>query len=133
MSRRILISDTQVASRRMLRFAMDMKGGEVHECAGADATVAALTAQCFDLLLVSLYPRDHESNLLLEQLPEHVSRDALPVILLGDNVLRADFDIHQWRGTAWLDRPFRVSELLNLVDCILSTPAVCPGQGKGRA
>jgi len=132
MSHRILISDTQVASRRMLRFAMNMKGGEIHECAGVDATVAALAAQCFDLLLVSLYPRDTESNLLLEQLSERVRQEALPVILIGDNVLRADFALHHWRGTTWLDRPFRVSDLLNLADSILSTPAVRPGQGKGR-
>ncbi len=130
MSCRILISDTQVASRRMLRFAMDMKKCEVLECADLDETMAMLAAHRVDLLLVSLYPWDSEGYSVLEQIHERFKQNPLPVLLIGDTVLRAGFDVYRWRGTAWLDRPFRVSELMNLVDSILSFPAGHPGPGK---
>ncbi len=133
MSRRILISDTQVASRRMLQFAMQLKQCEVLECAGTDETMDLLSAHRVDLLLVSLYPWDGEGYSVLERICERFKQNPLPVLLIGDTVLRAGFDVNRWRGTAWLDRPFRVSELMNLVDSILNIPASPPEFGKGRA
>jgi DNA-binding response OmpR family regulator len=115
----ILISDAQTASRRMLRFAMDLKGGKILECAGGDGTMALLEEHRVDLLLLSLYPRPAEGDGVLEKLREHCCRTSLPVILIGDTVLRGGFDSSRWCATAWLDRPFRVSELLTLVDSIL--------------
>jgi len=117
---RILISDAHMANRRMLRFAMDLKGCEVLECADAEEVPALLQQHRIDLILVSLYPQESAGYATLERLHEHFIPETLPVILIGDIVLRGEFDTRLWRGRAWLDRPFRVSELMSMVDCILS-------------
>ena len=118
----ILISDTQMASRRMLRFALQFKEAEIVECAGADETRALLETRPVELLLVGLYPREGDGFALLERLATRSLPPALPVILVGDTLLRAEYAARLWCGSAWLDRPFRVSELLSLVDGIFSRP-----------
>ncbi|GEM_PF-6913785 len=118
----ILISDTQLANRRMLRFAMNLKGCEVIESADADEVLAIMRQQRVDLLLVSLYPHERDGYGVLEKLRDEYSPDRLPVILIGDMVLRSDFDPLLWCGRAWLDRPFRVSDLMSLVDDIVGQP-----------
>lgn len=123
MRRCVLISDNQMASRRMLRFAMDLKGCEVLECADADEIQALLAKHRVDLLLVSLYPQDDSGYTVLGRVKEAFGPEALPVILIGDVVLRGEFDSRLWDRAAWLDRPFRVSELMNLVDSILNSPS----------
>lgn len=120
MPHRILISDAHMANRRMLHFAMNLKGCEVLECADAARIPALLQQRRIDLVLVSLYPHESEGYTVLETLQEQFTPETLPVVLIGDTVLRAEFDTRLWRGRAWLDRPFRVSELMNLVDGILS-------------
>jgi len=124
----ILISDTQMASRRMLRFALELKGAEVLECAAVEETLAILEARQVDLLLVSLYPREREGYILLEQIKERAVTAMLPVVLVGDEMLRAEAGAQLWRGVAWLDRPFRVSELMALVDGIFSKQPALPDE-----
>lgn len=112
----ILISDTHVANRRMLYFAMNLKGCEILECADADGIVEILARRQVDLLLVSLYPNESGGYEVLEKLEISPFAKQLPAIIIGDEVLRAECDPGLWRGRAWLDRPFRVSELMNAVD-----------------
>ena len=126
MTHRVLISDAHMANRRMLHFAMDLKGCEVLECVDAGETPAILQQYRIDLVLISLYPHENEGYAVLEVLQEHFTPETLPVILIGDAVLRAEFDTSLWRGRAWLDRPFQVSVLMNLVDGILSQSRILP-------
>lgn len=126
MTHRILISDAHMANRRMLRFAMDLKGCEVLECADAGEIPAMLQQHRIDLVLISLYPHESEGYAVLETLQEQFTPETLPVILIGDTVLRAEIDTRLWRGRVWLDRPFQVSVLMNLVDGILSQSWILP-------
>jgi DNA-binding response OmpR family regulator len=105
-----------MASRRMLRFALGLKGCEVLESGDLDESLALLEKRRIDLLLVSLYAQDPFGSGLLEYLSAARVTAALPVILVGDSLLRTEYQETLWRGTAWLDRPFRVSELMGLVD-----------------
>jgi len=118
----ILISDAHMANRRMLRFAMDLKGCEVLECTEAEELPAIFQRHRINLVLVSLYPQESAGYATLEKLHAYFTPETLPVIMIGDIVLRAEFDKRLWNGRAWLNRPFRVSELMALVDSILSQP-----------
>lgn len=120
MTHRVLISDAHMANRRMLHFAMELKGCEVLECVEAGEIPAILQQHRIDLILISLYHHESEGYAVLETLQEYFTPETLPVILIGDTVLRAEFDTRLWYGRAWLDRPFQVSVLMTLVDGILS-------------
>lgn len=108
----------------MLRFALQFKGAEVLECADVDETLALLEARQLELMLVSFYPREQEGYVLLEKMRERVVTAVPPLILVGDAVLRAECRAQLCHGIAWLDRPFRVSDLLSLVDGIFSRQPV---------
>lgn len=126
MTRCILINDSQMASRRMLRFALQLKGCEIIESSDSDESLALLKERRIDLLLVSLYPKERVGYALLEQLSESLVKVMPPVILVGDRILRADYGIDLWRATAWLERPFRVSELMTLVDTLFNQQPFLP-------
>ena len=123
----ILIADMHMASRQMLRFALELKGWKAVDADSAPPALELLAEGGFGLILISLYPGESVGRTVLEGLCDPGRSSALPVILIGDPMLRVEFAALLWRATAWIDRPFRVSELTALVESVLKRGAGTAG------
>lgn len=119
MIKTVMIIDSQIVTRRMLRFAMELQG---HRIVDVDDLSAALVELCkgdnIDLLIVGLNTPDDENCELIRRIRQQEALDNLPILVVGDKRLascRAEMVIG---NSTWLNRPFRISELHGVAECL---------------
>ena len=120
MPKTVLLIDSQMAARRMLRFAMELYEYRVVELADASGAQAALTGNCPDLLVIGINASDAGQQTLLSQLRQQPAFALLPVLLVGENRCRPRWDLRTIGNCAWLDKPFCMGEFHHLVDTLLA-------------
>jgi DNA-binding NtrC family response regulator len=131
MTKAVLLIDSQMATRRMHRFAMELLEYRVVELDNQAGVLAELSGSCPELLILGVNADDAGRQNLLSQLRQQPAFDALPVLLIGEDHLRSNWDLRAIGHCAWLNKPFRIGELHDQVATLMAP--VFPPLGQGRA
>jgi CheY-like chemotaxis protein len=112
-SRRILLVDDDTALRGLLRATLPHEEYEVLEAANAQSALEQIDGEELDLVLLDWLLPDRRGSDILAWIRS--ARPHLPVI-----VLTAEVDAEAQAADAFLTKPFRPLELLDLVERLLS-------------
>ena len=129
----VVLTDSQIVLKRMLRFAMELQGYRVVDTDDAAGAQAALAGDHCDLLVAGVYPDREETRALISAVRCQPQHDSLPILLVGEPQLRADWDLRAIGTCAWLDKPFRMGELHALVESLLRGMTLPPSRPAAQA
>ena len=107
----VLIVDRQVATRRMLRFALEIQDVRIAEADGAAAALALLERGQIDLMIIGFENPDEENVGIIDQVRGRDGLEELPILLVSDRRHRAFRNLRELGRCAWLDKPFRVTDV----------------------
>lgn len=126
MNKTVVVIDRHVASRHMLRFALEMQAYKVVEVEDVAGAYAVLSIRNPDLLVIGIGPSAAEHRDLVGELRRNPEMNGLPILLVGEDPLKETWDLRGIGNCSWLNRPFRVGELHSLVESLLGN-ALMPG------
>lgn len=124
--RTVAVIDTHVASRHMLRFALEMQSYKVIEVDDVAGAFAVLSIRNPDLLVIGIDPSVAECRDLVGMLRSNPEMNGLPILLVGEDLFKEAWDLRGIGNCSWLNRPFRVGELHSSVESLLGN-ALAPG------
>ena len=120
MTRKVLVLDKQVATRRMLRFAMELQGFQVAEADDVPGALNELSCRGgIDLLVIGLNAPDDDNAGAIDQVRHLLGQSELPILLVCEKRFKIQRDLCEIGFCAWLNKPFRMIEIQQLVDRLL--------------
>jgi DNA-binding NtrC family response regulator len=122
MSKTVLLMDSQLTSRRMLRFAMTLQELQVVEILNTADLLTEQAAGYPVLLVIGINANDADDQLaLIGEIRRRPAFADLPLLLVGESQLRSQWDLRSIGNCAWLTKPFRVNELHGLLENLLDS------------
>ncbi len=121
MSSVILVVDELASHRQMIRFAVQLPGRQVLEAETGDQAVSLVAGGKIDLLIAGCSFTNVSCLEQLQRLCHFKRNETLPVIVTSHNRVTSDALEGLPVGSfAWVKKPFRFSEIQNVVDLALS-------------
>lgn len=140
MTRKILVLDRQMATRRMLRFAMELQGFQVAEADDIPGALEAVASRgAVDLLVIGLNAADDDNAGAIAQVRRVLGLSELPILLVCEQRAEIERELRDIGLCAWLSKPFRLAEIHDLVERLLNpapfaaVPATALAAGGGHA
>jgi len=124
MSKTVVVIDKQAVARHMLRFALELQEYRVVEVEDVSGALGALASRNPDLLVIGISPFAADCKDLVGEVRRRPDLDDLPILLVGENRFKDEWDLPMIGNCAWLNKPFRMGELHGLVDSLLSNVSV---------
>ena len=119
MAKTVLLIDSQMAARRMLRFAMELHEYRVVEFENQTDVLAVPDGSSPELLILGVNASDVGQHALVGRLRQQPALHALPVLLVGEDLLQSGWDLRTLGHCAWLNKPFHIGELQSKVASLL--------------
>lgn len=132
MNKTIMIFDRQAIARRLLRFALELQGFLVIEMGDRFGALETLTSSRPDLLVIGVDPADSGRHDLADSVRRRPGLEELPLLFVGERPCRDRLDLRMIGNCAWLDKPFRMQELLGLVESLLGCAPLAAAQYNQR-
>lgn len=126
MTKTIVVIDNQVVSRHMLRFALELQAYRVVEVEDVAGAFGVLASRNPDLLVVGINPAAADCSELVGELRRRPDMSGLPILLVGENHYKGEWDLRRIGNCSWLNKPFRMGELHGSVENLLGN-ALLPG------
>lgn len=117
----VLVVEKLFAARRMLRFGLELHGYSVVEVEAAAVELDRLAAGKASLLILGLDPDDAAGPDLVRAIRRRADLEHLPVLLIGTEQYRHSWDLGSIGNCFWLNRPFRLGELHQVVEGLLGS------------
>ena len=140
MTRKVLVLDRQMATRRMLCFAMELQGFQVAEAEDVPGALkAAASRGTVDLLVIGLNAPDDDNAGAIDQVRRVLGLGELPILLVGEKRFATHRDLRELGFCAWLNKPFRLAEIHELAERLLgdtpfaASPAAAMADGGRHA
>lgn len=114
-----LIVDCQVATRRMLRFALELQGLRIAEADSAVAALAILEREQIDLMVVGFENPVDEHVEIIDFARNRPGLANLPILLVGDPQHRSFRNLRELGCCAWLDKPFRAADVHERIELLI--------------
>ena len=121
LSKRVLIVDDSIATRRMVRFALAVDPAlEVLEASGLEEALGVLAGGPVDLMITDFHMPGGDGIELTRCVRALFSEEELPIVMLSGDTSPAARRWAQAAGaSSWIEKPFKSAQVLALVRSIL--------------
>ena len=123
MQKKILSVDDSPSVRKLVEFTLKSKGFQVASAVDGQEALESIAKEQFDAIILDINMPRMDGLEFLEKMKLDDARASIPVIVLTTEGLEADKDRAMELGaTAYIVKPFKPTQLLSLVDEVLTSP-----------
>lgn len=134
MAKIICVVDDQPGLRQMLRFALCLNGLQVIEAENGCDAFDKLAVHPVDLMIIDWQMPKMDGLELVRRLRDNEAYQALPVIMVScRDDLEARLEARALGVITWLKKPFRIAEILQVVESSLGLASLAAKAPLGKS